>query len=96
MNKCDYHIDNPHYRLLRYLGQSKRFSHIQTARLIYAKLLKIYEGNSMKIKAQKQIIESILINLQPFLEKKMQVKSHHTFFSKLKTANVSLKQLTLK
>jgi len=36
---------------------------------------------SMKIKAQKQIIESILINLQPFLEKKdaSQITSHVLF-----------------
>jgi len=37
----------------------------------------------MKIKAQKQIIESILINLQPFLEKKdaSQITSHILFLS---------------
>jgi DNA polymerase-3 subunit beta len=37
----------------------------------------------MKIKAQKQIIESILINLQPFLEKKdaTQITSHILFMS---------------
>ena len=37
----------------------------------------------MKIKAQKQIIESILINLQPFLEKKdaSQITSHILFTS---------------
>ena len=35
----------------------------------------------MKIRAQKQIIESILINLQPFLEKKdaSQITSHILF-----------------
>jgi len=35
----------------------------------------------MKIRAQKQIIESILINLQPFLEKKdaTQITSHILF-----------------
>ena len=35
----------------------------------------------MKIRAQKQIIESILINIQPFLEKKdaSQITSHILF-----------------
>lgn len=42
----------------------------------------------MKIRAQKQIIESILINLQPFLEKKMPVKLLHIYSLILKMVNV--------
>jgi len=50
----------------------------------------------MKIKANKQIIESILINLQPFLEKKMLLKLLLIYYLKQKIINVSSKLATLK
>lgn len=50
----------------------------------------------MKIKANKQVIESILINLQPFLEKKMLAKLLLTFYLKQKIINVLSNLLTLR
>ena len=66
--------------MIRNLGSKNSFSHIQLHILLLLFYL-LNKGEKMKIKVDKQIIESILINLQPFLEKKdaSQITSHIYF-----------------
>ncbi len=71
------------------MGREVSFSHFH----VHLLLLLIYILNKrerMKIRANKQIIESILINLQPFLEKKdaSQITSHIYFNANSNRCNI--------
>jgi len=67
--------------MIRIRSIHRGFSQIHCDLLLLLYLFINKRENTMKIKADKQIIESILINLQPFLEKKdaSQITSHIYF-----------------